>query len=182
MYKIPVSLSYEDELGNEYERDSTVSAVVYAPPQVMVSIDRSEVLTAGRQGKVFIAFTNRGLSDIKRLSAKVSDGAGFQVLSTAENYLGDIDSDDFETVEVTLFVTSIGGSIKIPVEYSFLDEFNNVNTRSELVEARVYTAEEITALQLGAATGGLNNILFGLGAVVVIYLVYRQFLRRKKRE
>jgi hypothetical protein len=180
VYKIPVSLSYEDELGNGYSRDSTVSAVVYAPPQMMVSVDRSDVLTAGKQGKVFIAFTNRGLSDVKRLSAKISDGDGFQVLSTAENYLGDINSDDFETVEVSLFVTSTGGIIKIPVKYSFLDEFNNMNTKSELVDARVYTTEEITALQLGVATGGLNNILFGLAAVVVLYLLYRHFFKRKK--
>ena len=102
------------------------------------------------------------------------------MLSTAENYLGDIDSDDFETVEVTLFVTATGGSVKIPVEYSFLDEFNKVNSKSGLVDARVYSAEEIAALQLGAATGGLNNILFGIAAIVVLYLAYRHFFKRKK--
>ena len=50
VYKVPVSLSYEDELGNSYSRSSTVSAVVYAPPEVMVSVDRSDELTAGKQG------------------------------------------------------------------------------------------------------------------------------------
>ncbi len=182
VYKLPGSLAYQDDSGTKFARNFTLAVVVDSPPNVLFSLERSDVLRPGSKGKAVIAVTNRGLSDVKRLAVSFGKGAGYELLSAPTSYLGDIDRDDFETVEIELFVSAQGGELAVPVTYSFLDAFNRGFEKSEFVSLRVYSPSEVAALQLEQATGGLNYLLIAAIVLVLAYLAFRWYSHRRRQQ
>lgn len=179
VYKLPVTLSYEDEHGGKYSRDSTLSITVNAPPQLLASVDRTDSLQKGAKGKVTVALTNRGLADIKRLTATVNAGRSYELLSPATLYLGDVDSNDFDTFEIELFVNDSVRELAIPLESEFLDGLNKRHSQLDVIRVRVYTAEELGSLQLvQASTSPLAYIALVVLAAAA-YFAYKRFFKKR---
>lgn len=180
VYKIPLTLTYYDALGKEYDKSTILSLIVANKPNLMAVFEQTQIVKNGTMNKVIISISNIGLTQVKFLTASVDDTSDYQLLSQKQLYIGSINSDDSETAEFDLFIKR-AGTITIPLTLTFQDASGNSYTQQKNVAVRVYTDEEAVRLGLVKAIP-IDPLILGLVAIIAIYVIYRayRFTTRKK--
>jgi hypothetical protein len=128
---------------------------------------------------------NSGLADVKFVYIIAKDVEGIKFLSEKEQYLGDIDSDDFDNAEYQIYIDSEASeSISLPIILKFKDPTNKEFEEEKNVIIKIYSLQEAQKLGLVAKPNYIPYVI-GVG-VVVIYIIYRilkkRKLKKKKRE
>ena len=106
LYKVPLSIIYKDDLGRNYTKDNVISLAVGDIPSMRFTIDNSEVYKKGKTGTVTIKVANTGIGDTKFLNIRLQESDAYTIISPAEVYVGNIDSDDYETADFKLYALS----------------------------------------------------------------------------
>ena len=130
IYKVPVEYIYYDSLGNEYSRGSKIGLILGSEPDLSVSIDSTTIYQAGKKGEIAVKIVNKGVSDIKLLNVKLEESDSYSIISPSEVYVGNIDSDDYETADFTLFVKNTKEKkavLPITLEYKDANNVEYVN-------------------------------------------------------
>ena len=180
VYKIPLFFDYQDELGNRYYKNSTIGLVVGDLPDLSVIIDSSEVYSSGKKGSVVIKFVNKGVTDIKFLNVKLRHTNDYKIISSDEVYIGNIDSDNYETAEFTIFAGKTKAKeIVLPISIEYKDANNNDYAEDISLELKLYSAAE--AKKLGLAKGSSAVGIFIMILIVVGgFFGYRKWRKRRK--
>lgn len=180
IYKVPLKLEYFDELGRSYLKNQTIGLIIGAKPDLSITLDSSEIFEAPKSGEIVIKIVNKGVTDIKFMNIKLQKSDNFQIISNDEAYLGNIDSDDFETADFNIFVNKIKEkSITIPILIEYKDANNN-NFKEEIdLNLNLYSG--IEAKRLGLKQGNkFTGILIVL--IIVVGGVYFYMKKRKKNK
>lgn len=179
VYKIPVAISYRDLADDTTKtKNSLISIVVVAQPVVSVSVDGWYL--KGQNNEIVIRVTNKGLSDAKFLEVDITNTEFFTILSPSTYYIGDVDSDDFDSIDVSLYVAkNAPDNGVLAVRISYRDNLNNLYTEEKIVTVRSYTQSR--AVELGL-TQQNNMVTYGIGIVliIVLFFVYRWLKRRAR--
>lgn len=178
VYKFPVIIKYD--LNNKTIQEGTISSVtINAKPILDLSTD--SFLLANQKGTLNIKITNLGLAKARFLEANLESSAGYQLLSSSKNYIGDLNSNDFDSVSIIVYVKN-PGTVSIPVNLVYKDFANNDYSESKTVSVRIYSQEE--ALNLGLVKKSNTGTYVALVIVLIIlYLIYRRirkWARNKK--
>jgi hypothetical protein len=178
VYKVPVDISYENEAGNEFTRETTIGVVVGGSPQLEAGLNSVEnELTPGSTSTVTVRLVNRGRGTADFVKMDFEDSEDFKVLSPGSVYLGDMDPDDYQTADVRLHVSQDAENISLPVEISYRGvSGENVDTQN--VDVPVYTSEQLQ--RYGLASGGSPLPLVVVLVLVVGGVYY--WRRRRNRE
>jgi len=187
IYKIPVIITYNYEDGNdtllEDPKLELISITVNSEPELKVYLDDSVVLIKGKENIVKLKIINSGLSDIKFLYVAPSDAIGLKFLSEKEQYIGDIDSDDFDNAEYSIIINvNAPNSITLPVILTFMDATNKEFTENVNLVLKTYSLKE--ARELGIIDKPkvvLYVIIFVLIAGYIIYRILKKRKLKKKR-
>lgn len=182
VYKIPVTLTYNDLQGTNYTKDTIISMVVGSEPDLAVTLDESTAHRAGKLGDIAIKFVNKGFSEIKFLYVTLEENGDFEIISPPESYLGNIDSDDYETAEYQVFINpEAEGEVHLPITIEYKDTNNNHYTKKMKLSSKIYTAKE--AKMFGAAEGnGFTGIIVIVIVVIAGLFIYRKWKKRKKKK
>jgi len=174
IYKVPVTITYVDGTGQEFEREDLISVVVNSEPDIMVSIDKTDLYAENARGEVTFAVTNKGLADIKLLTVSLDESDDYVFQSNADVYVGNVDSDDYETADFTLRLKEgLNGDVVLPVTLTFKDAVNNDYVISEDVI--------LTLLSSSDVNGG-NNSRGGTIVIVIVLLVLVIFFWRRHKK
>ena len=181
VYKVPLKMQYSDIINKNYSKTLTIAVVVGVEPDISVYIDSTKVYTAGSTGEVTVKIVNKGLTDVKFLNVNLGKADGYKVLSPYEAYLGNIDSDDYETAD---FKLSIGKSSKdkviLPLTIEYKDA-NNIDYQKKVnLELPIYASSE--AKRLGLVQGN-GNIKWLVIVIIIVggFFGYRMW-RKKHRK
>ncbi len=179
IYKIPLEIIYYDEDGDKHEKDSLISITVNSEPIIGVSAEDG-LLLKGQENEIDVKIVNKGLSDVKFLEVEVGSSTYFDRLSQKNIYIGDIDSDDFDSAEFKVFFKENSPTtVKIPVSVSYKDALNNEYSEDFDLSVRVYTRKK--AIELGLLEQSYTKVYVGvIGGLVVLYIVYRKLKKRRK--
>ncbi len=173
VYNVPVTLSYQDERNKQYTDTAKISLVVNAKPEISLSVDSTKFTTKTSPGTVSLKIVNKGVVNMKYVSVKLVETPDYEVLSsTNEAYVGNLDSDDFETVDFTIKPLVTEPRLKVQME--FKDPYNMDYAESYDLPLRI-----ITAADLG--NGGTPWGMIIIGLAVVGGIVYWRVRRKKKR-
>jgi hypothetical protein len=173
VYNVPVTLSYQDERNKQYTDTAKISLVVNAKPEISLSVDSTKFTTKTSPGTVSLKIVNKGVVNMKYVSVKLVETPDYEVLSsTNEAYVGNLDSDDFETVDFTIKPKVAEPRLKVQME--FKDPYNMDYTESYDLPLRIITAAEL-------GNGGTPWGMIILGLAVVGGVVYWRVRRKKKR-
>ncbi len=95
-----------------------------------------------------------------------------------KQYLGDIDSDDFDSIKINAFFKSnVGNNVNLPVTVIYRDDLNNEYRDVFNVNLNLYTRNR--AVELGLIERGVNKgYIIGIILIVVFYLIYRKLKKR----
>ncbi|MBW2996752.1 COG1361 S-layer family protein [Candidatus Woesearchaeota archaeon] len=181
VYKLPIILTYKDEVDNEFTKNDIIGVVVGDLPDIYVVIDSSDLIAGKKTGTVSFKFVNRGVTDVKFVDVVLEETAEYKVVSANEEYIGNIDSDDFESIDFEIYLSNnddaeTEGIIDFPLHITFKDA-NNVDYSEDItLKYNVYTAKE-----KGIETSS-SGIIIVVAIVIIIvgWLVYRRWEKRRK--
>ena len=181
VYNVPLSVSYLDELGKSYLKNVTIGLTIGAKPDLSITLDDSEIYESGKSGEIFVKIVNKGVTDIKFMNIKLMPSDNYRILSNEEVYIGNIDSDDYETADFELF---IGGSkekkVSLPVVLEYKDANNNdFKERIELT-LDLYSASEAKKFGLKKGNGFVGNLVIVVIVVAGLF-IYRKWRKHKKK-
>mgnify|MGYP001604968839 CR=1 FL=1 len=181
IYTIPVKIKYNYNNGTVApEENFIVSVIINAKPNIEISSENN-ILIKGTNGKISIRIINSGLGYAKFLSISLKQVAGVQITDSNKIYIGNIESNDFDTADFNIFVNAdASSSISLPIELTYSDSRNNQITKQETSLIKTYTKKE--AIGLGLVNK--NNtplIIISVIGILSILLVYRRIRKRNKR-
>ncbi|MBI2629117.1 hypothetical protein HYW74_03470 [Candidatus Pacearchaeota archaeon] len=182
-YNIPYVISYTDPdldaQGKKVEKKGSIGITVSARTELdyIASADNPVI---GQQGKVSLKIVNRGFGDVKFVSVKIKPQLqSFTLLSSEDVYIGNIDSDDFETAAYDVLFKDQNARLKASVEYR---DFDNKKLVEEIdLPLQVYTREK--ALELGIIKKN-NTWMYAVVIVIIViaWFVYRAIRKRRKKK
>lgn len=181
VYKLPVILTYKDELDTEFEKEDIIGVIVGSEPDIYSVIDSSDLVAGKKTGEVSFKFVNRGVTDVKFLDVVLEETDDYKIVSAKEEYIGNIDSDDFESVDFSIYLNENGDAeagevIDFPLHITFKDANNRDYSKDITLTHPIRTAEE-----KGQAQSRSGMII--VAAVVVIiagWLIYRRWEKRRE--
>lgn len=180
VYKIPITMEYQDDLGGNFSSNNVIGVIVSSEPDMSAVVDSSTVDGAGTSGEVNFRFVNKGVADIKFLNVMLDETDEYHVLSSKEYYVGNVDSDDYETASFDIFIDQAeNGYIEFPVKVTYQDANNKHYEEDLTLKLRLYTEEERKTLGLDEQ----NNMalyLVLLAVVVIGFFAYKKVKKRKK--
>jgi len=174
-YQILLLLTYYDSYGNFYQRQDSAYVKVYSKPEVDLVLDNN-ALIIGKASKVSFKILNKGLSGIKFSELKILENQGYDINGKTSEYVGNIDSDDYTTVEFELVPKKQDLSVNLILNYRDLD--NNYFTSQVNLDVKAYTIREAQK----------NNLLPGFPValivilVIIILIIVWAVLRKKKKK
>ncbi len=171
LYSIPVILNYLDERNKVFNDESGIALRVNAEPELSLMIESTDFAGRRKPGKVTFKIVNKGVVDVKYLNVKLLEGDDYKLLSPSnEDYIGNLDSDDFETAD--FIIKSLKRMPVLSVALEFKDPYNkNINKTYEL------PLKIVTDADLGK--GGNGGVIF---VVILIFAGVGYWWWKKKRK
>ena len=179
-YKIPLTVRYSDALNKNYNRSNIVTLVVGGEPDVSVYIDSSTIYNAKSAGEITVKIVNKGLPDMKFVNVKLLNGSKYRIISPSEVYIGNIDSDDYETADFKLYIEKASDKkVVLPLAVEYKDA-NNKNYKNVInLELPLYSSSEAKKLGLVKGNGSFKWIVIIVLAAAGFF-GYRFWKKRKK--
>jgi hypothetical protein len=174
VYKIPLSVTYSDFLGKSYTKQMTISLSVTSKPNLFIGLESTEITKNGMKGRFTATVANRGISAIKFVAVKLLPSESYTILSPAEKYVGNLNSDSTESIDFDVYVNSDSTLVEFPVEVSYYDANNREYTESKLLQVRLFSQQERLTLGLEQVKG-IDSWILLVGGVIVLYILYRIF-------
>jgi hypothetical protein len=173
VYKIPIDITYYDNMGTEYTLSDVIGVIVNSEPDVKVTVDSTDILKDKMVGSVTLKIVNKGFNNIKFLNLKITPTDKFDILSASpEEYVGNLDSDDYETVEFT-FLIKDSEEIDIPLKIEYYDPNNNFYEENLVVRLKIHSSQDF-------GENGNGNTKWIIALVIIAMTVF--FYIRKKRK
>ncbi len=174
-YRIPVAITYTDELNAEYSRNGTIGALIGSAAEIEVQLESSSTYTQNLPGEVSLKFINKGLTGIKFFSVRLAESEDYEIISSPSFYIGEIDPDDYETAEFRLYPKKESATLLLEMEYR--DSGNSHYSEQRRIPLKLYTGPE--AERLGLKKGGSSGLIVML-LIVAGGLGLFFFFRRKR--
>ncbi len=175
-YKVPIEIRYVDGVGKNYTKSSVIGLIIGSEPEITMSIASSEIYKKGDTGKISLKIVNKGLTDIKLMNIVLKESPDYNIISEETVYIGNIDTDDYETADYRIKAKKVKkGILILNVELDYLDANNNRFTQLREVELKV-----VSAKALGVKGGsGFARIIFLIIIIGVGFYYYRKWEKKK---
>ena len=178
IYKLPIVISYFDSAGSFYNKSDILALVVGSTPNIETMIDSQTVYSSGNAGKITIKFVNKGVTDVKFLNVRVSPTKEVEVYSSQSIYIGNLDSDDYETAEFNVYVKGTKADyVIIPIKLEYTDPNNEGFEQDLELKLNLYSSGDMKKYGLSKGNG-----IVGIVIILVIvgggYYAYRRWKKR----
>lgn len=174
-----------DAICSKVIRDLAVSISVKTggSPRIRVGLEDASTFFGGKNGDLTINVVNRGKLDIKFLTLTLLPSDDYEIISPTEVYIGELESDDFDTVDYNIFIEESVASddtvyVDLPVKIEYTDSNNRDYTGQSQVKLKVYSQDDLKRLGLMTA-GGSNNMYMIVGLIAVGGIVW--YWRKKRK-
>lgn len=160
-YKVPLSISYMDTSGRNATVQDLIGLTVAAEPDMIIYVDKNALRGPETPAEVVVRFVNKGRSDIKFLSVTLQKTGKYTILSSPESYIGEVNSDDYETTSFLLKLNGQQTDIDLPLVIAYEDMNGNKYSKGISLNVPVYDA----------TTFGDGNGNFGTYAIIVLVVI-----------
>lgn len=180
VYKLPVELRYADRAGSSYSLNNSIALLVKTQPDYQIDIIDTDIYTSSSRGRVTLGLSNKGTSEIKFVSMEIQPSDDYEVLSPSRVYIGNIESDDFDTAEFDMFIKkSWEKEVPIKVLLSYKDAFNQELNKYIDVNLPLYSGSEAVKYGLVTKSNFLSNLIILLIMIIVGWIFYKQYRKTK---
>jgi hypothetical protein len=172
LYKIPLIVKFTDDKGYNYTKSELIGVSVNTKPDLLVTLESTELNKQLAEGKITLNLINKGLNDIKFVTVTLLQSEEYEILSASNIlYVGNIDSDDFETADFKIKAKNTTKAINILAKIEYRDAFNIVHESSESLKLLMQESQL-------KKNGTITKIIIGI--IVLGIIIY--FIIRKRRQ
>jgi hypothetical protein len=167
--RLPLTFTFLSTAGETITQTESAGVIVHAAPEVSVLVDRVTRDTTTNAADVLVRVVNKGLSQVKFAELTITDGENYDIVDGRDVvYVGNIDSDDFQTAEY-----SIASS-------SEMVTLTGVLTYRDALNQPFSVPVQVTVDMPAATNGGASPLVWVVLIVLVIggVIIWR---RRKKK-
>lgn len=176
-YKLPVSINYVDNTGRNNSHTEIVGLAVAAEPDLLVYVDRNDLVDTVAPADVVLRFVNRGRADIKFLTVTLQDKDGYTLLNAPTQYVGEVASDDYETASWSVKLDAQASGIELPVVVTYEDVNAKKYSTALSVPLVIHSAE-----QKGTVSSNTGLIMvIALVIIVIAVVIWRRRRGKNKR-
>jgi len=177
VYKIPLTINYDDAFENSYTIDTLTGIKVSTLPEIQIGIEKNEVMQALSAGNVVVKLSNTGLADLKFLTLKLQPSEDYNIMSNPQVYIGNLESDDYETAEFKILAKS-REELNLKLLLTYRDAFNSEHESEEFVNVASYGGLSVMQLVLKQG-GGLFKLVFYIALIAFIYIAFKEWRKTK---
>ncbi len=182
--QLPINLTYYDKFSTAYTDSAIVGVPVYAKPAYLTNLEDSNIFTAGKNGEIVVSVSNIGKDMMNFVVLELVQTDDYEVVGSSKTYLGNLESDDFETGQFDIFVyPTEKESVPLAFNLHYRDSYDKVYSESFTVENKLYTTEKATEIGLIQQVDYTSGAIFW---VIVIALVaiwwYRRRCKKKNKK
>jgi hypothetical protein len=182
LYKVPLTITYNDEKGNSYSVSDILALTVGETPNLKVYIKKSDVLQSNSAGKLTLEIANAGSSNIKFLEVTLLPSEDYKLVSTTDYfYLGDVDADDTESEEINIFINKKVEKLSVPVQLKYYDANNKPFQQTLELEMDLYSSSQLKKFGVIATSNTwiyILIILLGIGG----WIYYKKFYKKNNKK
>jgi hypothetical protein len=180
IYELPLTLEYLNFIGDERSEEVKTSFLVRETPMPFVEVKSNDIYKENLIGDLIIKVVNDKTANIRFLTIEVGESEQYDLLDYKKEYIGDLDSDDFQEVSFKLKVDSnekgiSPDTINLPITLKYTDSFNKEYVMNLDVPFKIRTAGEL----------GKNKsytLYLVILLLIILWIVYGFYSRYKKRK
>jgi hypothetical protein len=179
VHAIPITIEYTDTLGRTTTQSTKIGFQIDATPSYLTNLEQTDILTANTKGRVVVSISNIGKSDLNFVVLELLESDDYVILSTPKSYLGNLQSDDFETGQYEIFVNPTSAS-EVPLKFRlyYRDAYDKTYMQDLVVDHRIFSKEEAKKFGLiKTSSGGVGFVIIVL--VLIVGLIF--WFRHKKK-
>ena len=177
-YKLSLTLSYSNAVGTSFEDTHIIGVSVKDDPKILMNLEDIDVYESNEKGRVTFSVSNIGTSQIKFVVVEMLSSDSYTVLSSDKVYLGNLESDDYETAEYNLFLTGQGGNL-FKLKISYTDNYNNELEQFVDLPITIYTGTEAKTYGLTQQNNGRTAFLV-MVLIALIGYAYKSYKKKKR--
>ena len=171
VYKIPFNISYSSSNNSVFSQDDTFGILIGAEADLSFNLEEFDTFQKGTTGAFVVSVSNVGPSELKFMTIELLEGDGYVNLGTSQEYLGNLDSDDFETSSFDLYVEN-ENDVELSFQLNYKDTYNEEYEETFNLTLPVYSNAEVSKYGLD---GNGSSILMPLVYLVIILFLYFGF-------
>ncbi len=175
-YNIPYILSYTDKDEKRIVKNGSIGVIVSAKTELSFSAE-TENNVIGENGKISLKIVNSGFGDIKFVNIKIGP-SGFTLIGSDSDYIGTIDSDDFEVATFNVIFNDENARLMAVVEYKDFD--NNQHTENIDIPIKVYSRDE--AIKLGIIKKSYTFIYIGVVITLILVWIFYKMIKKARKK
>ena len=174
VHQVPLRIDYANRFGDTFTLNSTFGLRVASAADYLMNLEETEVYTTETKGKVTLSVSNVGKSDLNFVTVELDPTDDYRVLSAPQSYIGNLESDDFETAEFTVYVLKTKAtSVELQGNLRFKDAYNDERVEPFTLPLRIYRKGEAKDMGL-TASSGIGGVLVALLIVVLLIVQWRR--------
>jgi len=173
-YNIPYTITYNDGTAI-VKKNGSFGITIGAKTELSYSVT-SEKNVLGEKDSLKLNIVNSGLGDVRFVSVKV-EGVGMDILSTKEEYIGTVASDDFETANFDVVYKSQNAKLKVTIKYKDLD--NKDLTQNIELPIKVYSREEGLSLGIIQKSYAIWYVVVII-IIIIAWIIYRRIKKSRR--
>jgi hypothetical protein len=179
IYKVPINITYFDDLNNKFTQLDVIGLIVGDEPDISIVLDQVSLMQGFQKGIVPVKIVNKHVVDVKFLDVTVKEDSSFTLLSPKENYIGNLDSDDFETLDIEVFnKNKEASSIKVPLSVVYRDANNNQFEQEVVIEVQLLGVD----VQQKEKTSPVTYLIILVVIGFIAYFFWRRHKHKKEAE
>lgn len=172
VYKVPVTITYYDSTNEFVEKSDLIGIVVGSDAKVSYYIESDDFKLGQKDGVLTLNFVNKGLIDIKFLDVIATNTRDYELMSGKEAYIGEVDSDDFETADFKIRKLNDNAEFNFVAKATFMDANNNEYEVDLELPVKLYPMEE---------SNGNGTLIFVIVLLVVGFFGFRYYKKKNKK-
>lgn len=180
VYKVPLTIEYSDELGQNYTKNLIVGMVIGEEPDMAINLEETTIQSAGMKGTATVKFINKGTSDIKFCYVTLKESEDYDIIGRNSDYIGKIDSDDYETTDFEIYVDSKKSEVKLQLLVEYKDANNNDYSKNVELPLKIYSSGEAKKYGITQGSSSVGMIIVVIIVGVGLFFYWRQRKKRKK--
>lgn len=178
VYKIPITVDYINFIGDERQDNDSFGIIIKSVPKLFIKAEDSNLYEKGDIGDITLTFVNNDIGNIKFLTIELLESENYNVVSVNKDYIGDLDSDDFESVDFKIRLNTKNKEIPLLLRLNYKDALNQDYTQELDVNLNILTAAE-----RGEKTTNVWSIIFWIIVICGIgYWIYNKKFKKKSKK
>jgi hypothetical protein len=159
IYRLPINLEYTNNKGEKLSKDFFVSVRVFDKPEYIINLENTEIYKNNQRGRIIVSISNIGTSKLNYLRTTLQENNDFTIISPNRVYLGNLESDDFETSDYQLFVETDKEEVNLNFIVEYKDEYNIDYKDTKTVTLKLYEGNDLIKYNLEQRKNNTNMII-----------------------